>query len=56
MTDRETLSATDDPYRRAQKAWKIMGFSDTFYSEKRSLDTLAEVFMMYRDLDKKNEM
>ncbi len=53
MTDRETLSASDDPYRRAQKALKILGLT----SDKLELArTLSEVFRMYRDLDKKNEM
>ena len=45
---RETLSATDDPYIRAQKAWKILGFTNDRLG---LVGTLAEVFMLYRDLD-----
>ncbi len=50
MTISEKLYVTDNPFERARKAWKLLGFPN----DRLGLTgTLAEVFMAYRDLDTK---
>lgn len=50
MTDlRETLSVDDNPFERARKAWKMMGFVNDRLGQ---TGILAETFMAYRDLDR----
>ena len=46
----ELLYVTDNPFERARKTWKLLGFSNDRLGH---IGTLAEIFMAYGDLDKR---
>lgn len=48
-TETETLVSTDNPFERARKAWKVMGFKNDRLNQ---VETLAEVFMVYQNFDR----
>ena len=43
------LYAADDPFERARKAWKVLGFVNDRHG---AVGRLAEAFMAYRDFDR----
>ena len=49
MMEDINLCATDNPFERARKAWRVIGFVNDRHG---GIGLLAEVFMAYRDLDR----